>query len=99
MSGRPITWKSGDERVRSWVEEWIAEGSSTNAQLLHESGRRLLYRLDSRAELSIDSHGDSTTRSVIVKIHRTHSGRHPRRESFKKRIAFSPASGVMTACT
>jgi len=92
MSRRQIAWQEGEERVQRRVEQWFADGASATSQLLAESERRILYRLDIRAEPAIDPHGHSTTQSVVVKIHRTHSGRHRRRESFKKCIGFSPAS-------
>jgi len=92
MSHHPIAWQDGDEQLQRRVEKWIADAASAVSQLLLESERRILYRLDWRAEAAIDSHGHSTTQSVVVKIYRTHSGRHRRRESFKRCIGFSPAS-------
>jgi tRNA A-37 threonylcarbamoyl transferase component Bud32 len=91
MSNRRIAWQDGDERVQRWVEGWIAGASATSGELLYENPRRILYRLETTRELSIDSSGATAIRGVIVKIHRTHTGRHQRRESIKRRIGYSPA--------
>ena len=97
MSRRRIAWQDGEARIQRWIDAcWAASFDEENprrsrGERLHESSRRLLYRLESPRELSVDASGAATIRGLVIKVHRTHSGRHAFREALKRRIGQSPA--------
>lgn len=91
MSPHRIAWQDGDERVWREVDTWHSEKVSTDSVCLHENPRRSLYRLDLPDDLALDEKGMVSSRSLLVKIHHTHSGSHPRRESIKHFAGASPA--------
>lgn len=91
MKVRRIAWQEGESHVQHWIDAWAEGDVSTSSTLIHESERREIHRLESVSELTIDPAGAPMIRAVIVKIHRTHSGHHRRRERIKRRVGYSPA--------
>jgi len=91
MRHHGIAWQDGERRVQRWIDDWIDGDPSMRSELLHENPRRVLHRLETEKELSLDARGNPAIRAVLVKTHRTHSGAHRQRESIKRRIGYSPA--------
>ena len=88
MSERRIDWQEGDERIRSWVEDWATPGSKVTSKCLHERPQRSLHRLD-----------ETASGSVVLKIHHAPKDRHRLREAIKAGIGYSPITREWRALT
>jgi tRNA A-37 threonylcarbamoyl transferase component Bud32 len=86
MNANGVQWSAGAASIQSQIENSVADHFRT-ATLLHESSHRLVHRV------LLENAADSTHRAndVVIKIHRTATGRHPYRETWKALLGRSPA--------
>ena len=86
MKTSDIRWFAGEESLRSQIEHALATRPDATI-LLHESARRAIHRI------FIENAPNTmrSTESVVVKIHRTATGRHRFRERLKRSLGRSPA--------
>ena len=85
MKAYDVKWSAGEASIQKQIENTLATHFRT-ATLLHESARRTVHRvtLENAPDIA------HPTRDVVIKIHRTATGRHPRREMWKRRLGRSP---------
>lgn len=86
-----VFWQDGDDRIQRTVDRWAKDPGTAPSTRLHHSRRRTLVRLAAPQELSLGNGGEATARALMLKIHHTRTGAHPRRERLKGRIGWSPA--------
>jgi len=87
MNANGVQWYAGEASLQSQIEPWLADHSRT-ATLLHESPHRLVQRVP-LGNTANSKHPASDV--VVVKIHRTATGRHPYRERGKALLGRSSA--------
>jgi tRNA A-37 threonylcarbamoyl transferase component Bud32 len=85
MTRPEIIWWAGDTASQCEIERALAAGLDRATQL-HQSAHRTVYHID-----PIDRIAPADSRSLVLKIHHTGTGRHAFRESLKRRIGRSPA--------
>ena len=80
-----ITWRAGDASIQSQIQHALT-ARFHEAILLHESKHRTVYRVH------LENPPDEAlgTNDVVIKIHRTATGRHRLRETWKRRLGLSP---------
>ncbi len=86
MSAPQIIWHGGEPSVHARIDEALEIGLDS-AALLHQSDRRTLHRID-------EANGCGRTLAaptLVLKTHRTSSGRHRLREFAKRLLGRSPA--------
>ena len=88
MSPPRILWQEGEKRITHRVDAWLEGETSGVSRRVHESGQRVIDRLE--PEPSAEG-VPSGSEALIVKVHRTHSGPHRLREAVKQASGFSPA--------
>lgn len=86
MNGIEVKWSAGEVSIQSQIENALAAHFHT-ATLLHESAHRTVHRVVLENAPDTAHH----TKSVAIKIHRTATGRHTVRETWKRWIGRSPA--------
>lgn len=95
MSAGDIQWFAGERGVQTRVADSVADSFQTNPTL-HSSPSRSIHRvfLKKTTEGS-NANGNRADRaldpSVVVKVHRIVTGRHPLRDRAKRWLGFSPA--------
>jgi tRNA A-37 threonylcarbamoyl transferase component Bud32 len=80
-----VTWRAGDASIQSQIEHALTTRFH-EAILLHESQHRTVHRV--QLENAPDDPRGMT--DVVIKIHRTATGRHRLRETWKRRLGLSP---------
>lgn len=86
MTSGDVNWLAGDVRAQREIERALSRGLDSTVRL-HESVHRTVYRIAPGGS----SEPSKEPSSWVLKIHHTRSGRHPFRESVKRRIGRSPA--------
>lgn len=76
-----VRWRAGDAAVCRRISSWLGDPATATAQLLAESPRRTLHRID------LD---DGTGLRCVVKRHRSGRARHRLREAIKSRVGRDP---------
>ena len=80
-----ITWRAGGTSIQTQIQHALTTRMH-EAILLHESRHRTVHRIHLE-DASDDARG---TNDVVIKIHRTATGRHRLRETWKRRLGLSP---------
>lgn len=86
MKTSDIRWFAGEESLQSQIEHALVARPDATI-LLHESARRAIHRIP----IENAPNTMHPTESVVVKIHRTATGRHRFRERLKRSLGRSPA--------
>ena len=86
MNAYGVKWSAGEASIQNQLEKTLVAHFHT-ATLLHQSAHRTVHRI-----VLENAPGTAPRRDdIVIKIHRTATGRHPLRETWKRRLGMSPA--------